>query len=71
MLDRMRQPLEILTKLKLMVMSYAELFNGSITEKVMQSFWSPQKKMSALTFSLNVYAMLCRKIIFHFITVST
>ena len=44
MLDKMRQPFEILIKLKLMFMSYAELFNDSITKKVMRSFWSPQKK---------------------------
>ena len=30
-LDKMKQPLEILIKLKFMFMSYAKLFNGSIT----------------------------------------
>ena len=32
MLDEMRQSLEILIKLKLMFMNYAELFNGSFRE---------------------------------------
>ena len=70
MLDKMKQSLEILIKLKLMFTNYAELFNGSITEKVMWSFWSPQKNKSAQTFPHNVYAVLCGNIFFHFITVS-
>ena len=71
MLDKMKQPLEILIKLKLMFTSYAELFNGSITEKIMRSFWSPQKQKSVQTFPHNVYAVSCGKIFFDFITVST
>ena len=67
----MKHPLEILIKLKLMFTSYAELFNGSVTEKFMQSFWSPQKKKSAQTFPHNVCAVLCREIFFHVMTVST
>ena len=67
----MKQLLEILIKLKLIFTSYAELFNGSITAKVMRSFWSPQKQKSAQTFPRNVYAVLCGKIFFGFITLST
>ena len=55
----MKQPLEILIKLKLIFASYAELFNGSVAEKVMQSFQFPQKKKSAQTFPHNIYAVLC------------
>ena len=51
----MKQPLEILVKLKLMFNSYAGLSNGLITEKVMRSFWSPQKQKSAQTFPHNIY----------------
>ena len=47
---KMKQPLEILIKLKLMFTSYAELLNSSIMKKVMRSFRSPQKKKSAQTF---------------------
>ena len=53
----MKQPLEILIKLKLMFTSYVELLNGSIMEKVMRSFWSPQKQKSAQTFPHNVYGV--------------
>ena len=38
MQDKMKQPIEILIKLKLMFTSYSELFNGSVTGKVMRSF---------------------------------
>ena len=68
---KMKQPLEILIKLKLMFTSYAELLNSSIMKKVMRSFRSPQKKKSAQTFLHNVYTVLYGKIFFHFITVST
>ena len=67
----MKQTLEILIKLKLMLTSYTELFNGSITENIMRSFWCPQKKNPAQTFPYNIYAVLCGKIFIHFITVST
>ena len=67
----MKQPLEILIKLKLMFTSYAELLNGSIMKKIMRSFRSPQKKKSAQTFPHNVYAVLCGKVFFNFITLST
>ena len=67
----MKQPLEILIKLKLMLTSYTELFNGSITENIMRSFWCPQKKNPAQTFPHNIYPVLCGKIFIHFITVST
>ena len=66
---KMKQLLEILIKLKLMFTSHAELLNGSVMKKVMRSFRSPQKKKSAQTFPHNVYAVLCGKIFFHFITV--
>ena len=68
---KMKQPLEILIKLKLMFTSYAELLNCSVMKKVMPSFRSPQKKKSAQTFPHNVYAVLCGEMFFHFITVST
>ena len=71
MLDKMKQPLEILIKLKLMITSYAELFNDSVMEKVMQSFCSSLNKKSAQTFPYNLYAVLCGKTFFHFITLST
>ena len=58
MLDKMKQPLEILIKLKLMITSYAELFDDSIMEKVMGSFCSSQNK-SAQTFPHNPYGVLC------------
>ena len=66
----MKQTLEILIKLKLMLTSYTELFNGSITENIMRSFWCPQKKNPAQTFPHNIYAVLCGKIFIHFIIVS-
>ena len=53
-----------------MFRSYAELFNGSITEKVIQSFWSQKQKLDQ-TFPHNVYAVLSGKKFFDFITVST
>ena len=59
MLDKMKQPLEILIKLKLMFTSYAELFDDSIMEKVMGSFCSSQNKKSAQTFPHNLYGVLC------------
>ena len=39
-------------------------------EKSYAELWSPQKKKLAETFPHNVYAVLCGKIFFHFITVS-
>ena len=51
MLDKMK---EILIKLKFMFMSYFELFNGAVTEKVMRYFGLLKKisrlKLSRITF---------------------
>ena len=68
---KMKQPVEILIKLKLMFTSYAKLLNDSIMKKGMRSFRSLQKKKSVQTFSHNVYEVLCGKIFLNFITVST
>ena len=68
---KMKQLLEILIKRKLMFTSYAELLNGLIMKKVIRGFRSPQKKKLAQTFQHNVYAVLCRKVFFYFLTIST
>ena len=52
---KMKQPLEILIKLKLMFTSYVELLNGSIMKKVMRNFGSPQKMKSAQTCYVETY----------------
>ena len=65
----MKQPLEILIKLKLIFASYAELFNGSVAEKVMQSF-SFLKKRSRLKLSRITFMQCYAEDISQFITVS-
>ena len=62
----MKQPLEILIKLKLVFTSYMELFNGSITERSYVDFLVSLKKKQLQTFLHNVYAVLCKKIFFSF-----
>ena len=62
----MKQPLEILMKLKLVFTSYTELFNGSITERSYADLLVSSKKKQVQTFPHKVYAVLCEKIFFSF-----
>ena len=73
MLDKMKQLLEILIKLKFMVTSYVELFNGSMVNygKSCAEFLVFSKKVIGSNFPAYVYAVLCGNTFFHFITIST
>ena len=65
MLDKMKQPLEMLIKLKLMFTSYAELFNGKLCRVFGFLKKRSQLKLSRITF-MQCYA----EDISQFITVS-
>ena len=71
MLDKNEATLGNTDKTKTDVYELCEVIKWFNYEKVMPSFRSPEKKKSAQTFPHNVYAVLCGKIFFHFINVST